>query len=92
VSSSRVRWTRRRIAVSAEYLRVAGLINRPGQVTIIDRDGLEVVACECYWVVRTALDGVIQRARLRSAARGVSTTKCRDGQWTTSQRPMKHPR
>lgn len=63
------------VSVSAEHLRVAGLIRyRPGQVTIIDRDGLEVVACECYWVVRTALDGVIQRARLRSAARGVSTT------------------
>lgn len=63
------------VTVAAARLRVAGLIrSRPGQVTIMDRDGLEAVACECYRVVRTALDGVIQRARLRSAMRGDSMT------------------
>lgn len=37
------------VTVALRDLRAAGLIDsRPGQITIIDRDGLEAVACECY--------------------------------------------
>ena len=57
------------VTLSVQRLRVAGLItSQPGQVIIVDRAGLEAVACECYGVIRTALDGVILRARLRSLA------------------------
>lgn len=34
-------------------LTLAGVIkSRNGQITIIDRDGLEAACCECYAVVR----------------------------------------
>jgi CRP-like cAMP-binding protein len=56
------------VTLSAESLRVAGLIRyHRGHVTIVDRAGLEAVACECYGAIKTALDGVVQRA-LRSSA------------------------
>jgi CRP-like cAMP-binding protein len=55
------------VTLSAERMRVAGLIGyHRGQVTILDRPGLEAVACECYATIRTSLDGVVQRARRRS--------------------------
>ena len=57
------------ITMSAERLRVARLItSQPGQLMIVDRAGLEAMACECYGVITTALEGVILRARLRSLA------------------------
>jgi CRP-like cAMP-binding protein len=63
------------MTLSAERLRVAGLIRyHRGQVTIVDRAGLEGVACECYAAIRTALDGVVQRAVLRSRAADASTS------------------
>jgi hypothetical protein len=47
-------------------LQASGLINsRHSRMTILDRRGLELVACECYGVIKTELDGVIRRARLR---------------------------
>jgi hypothetical protein len=47
-------------------LEAAGLINsRHSRMTILDRPGLDAEACECYRVIKTDLDGVIQRARLR---------------------------
>ena len=56
------------VTLSAERMRVAGLIRyHRGQVTILDRPGLEAVACECYAAMRSALDGVVQRARRRSS-------------------------
>lgn len=52
------------VTLSAERLRAAGLIRyHRGQVTIVDRPGLEAVACECYHTIRTELDGVVERAR-----------------------------
>ncbi len=46
-------------------LETAGLINsRHSRVTILDRHGLEAEACECYRMIKTNLEGVIQRARL----------------------------
>jgi hypothetical protein len=44
-------------------LDAAGLMHsRDGRMTIVDRPGLEAIACECYGVIKTELDGVIRRA------------------------------
>jgi CRP-like cAMP-binding protein len=51
---------------SAQHLRAAGLISyQRGRITIVDRDGLDAVACECYRAIRTELDGFVQRAAVR---------------------------
>jgi hypothetical protein len=53
----------RRAGITAALgkLRNAGLIgNDLGRITILDGDGLEAVACECYWLqldVRQLLTG-----------------------------------
>ena len=50
------------VSVSAGILQRAGLIRYTrGHVTIVDRDGLESVACECYAVIKRELDGVAPR-------------------------------
>jgi CRP-like cAMP-binding protein len=50
------------VSVSAGILQRAGLIRYVrGHVTIVDRAGLEAVACECYTVIKTELDRVVQR-------------------------------
>jgi CRP-like cAMP-binding protein len=50
------------VSVSAGILQRAGLIRYVrGHVTIVDRDGLEAVSCECYSVIRTELERVVQR-------------------------------
>ena len=42
------------VTVAASTLKAAGLIqNRPGRITILDRAGLEGVACECYEFIRS---------------------------------------
>jgi CRP-like cAMP-binding protein len=53
------------VTLSAGVLQAAGLIryNR-GLVTIVDREGLEGVSCECYKVIKDALDQVLNRAAL----------------------------
>lgn len=51
-------------------LHAAGLINsQDGRMTIVDRPGLEAIACECYGVIKMELNGVIRRAtdRFRGA-------------------------
>jgi CRP-like cAMP-binding protein len=58
--------TRPTVTLSAQTLQTAGLIRyHSGAVTIVDRAGLESVACECYGVIKVALDQVVQRARGR---------------------------
>jgi len=48
------------VSVSAGILQRAGLIRYVrGHVTIVDRAGLEAVACECYAVIRNELERVI---------------------------------
>jgi CRP-like cAMP-binding protein len=48
------------VSVSAGILQRAGLIRYVrGHVTIVDRDGLEAVSCECYSVIRTELERVV---------------------------------
>src|ERR1700730_4818510 len=47
------------VSVSAGILQRAGLIRyKRGHVTIVDREGLEAVSCECYAVIRAELDRV----------------------------------
>jgi hypothetical protein len=49
------------VTVAAGRLKAAGLIRYArGKITVLDRDGLEASACECYGVVRAAFE----RARL----------------------------
>ena len=44
----------------AHHLQAGGLItSRRGRMTIIDRPGLEAIACECYGVIKPELDGVL---------------------------------
>jgi CRP-like cAMP-binding protein len=54
------------VSVSAGILQRAGLIRYVrGHVTIVDREGLEAVACECYSVIKTELERVVQRSPQR---------------------------
>jgi len=51
------------VSVSAGILQRAGLIRYVrGHVTIVDRAGLEAVSCECYSVIRTELERVVDPA------------------------------
>jgi CRP-like cAMP-binding protein len=50
------------VSVSAGILQRAGLIRYVrGHVTIVDRYGLEAVACECYAVIKAELERVVQK-------------------------------
>ncbi len=51
------------VSLSAGVLQAAGLIRyHRGQVTIINRSGLEGLSCECYAAIKEELDGVLTRA------------------------------
>lgn len=57
------------VSVSAGILQRAGLIRYVrGHVTIVDRAGLEAVSCECYTVIKTELDRVVQHPPRPDAA------------------------
>lgn len=57
------------VSLSAEALQAAGLIRyHRGRVTIVDHAGLQFVACECYQVIKHALDEVTQEAHDPEAA------------------------
>ncbi len=48
------------VTVSAGILQQAGLISyRRGRLKVLDREGLEGAACECYRVIRDELDAVV---------------------------------
>jgi CRP-like cAMP-binding protein len=50
------------ISVSAGGLQRAGLIRYArGRVTIIDRQGLEALSCECYAIIKTEFDRSARR-------------------------------
>ena len=58
------------VTLSAGILQAAGLIRyHRGNVTIIDRAGLEGVACECYAVIKAELDSVLDKAAVRRSYR-----------------------
>jgi hypothetical protein len=47
------------ITMSLEHL---GLIRYEGShLTILDREGLQRRACECYWVIRREYDGLVEQ-------------------------------
>lgn len=51
------------VTLSAGLLQAAGLIRyHRGRVTIVDRAGLEGVSCECYAIIKAALDRVVSTA------------------------------
>lgn len=51
------------VTLSAGLLQAAGLIKyHRGRVTIVDREGLEGVSCECYGIIKAALDRVVATA------------------------------
>jgi CRP-like cAMP-binding protein len=52
--------TRPSVTVAARTLQEAGLIRyRRGQITVLDRNGLEEASCECYAVVRREYDRLV---------------------------------
>jgi CRP-like cAMP-binding protein len=67
------------VTLSAGILQAVGLIRyHRGRVTIVDRVGLESAACECYGVIKSELDGVVQKALRRSAVnRGFPSARLR---------------
>ena len=65
------------VSLSAGILQAAGLIRyHRGHVTILDREGLEAVSCECYGVIRTELERVVERANV--LRRGIPTARPND--------------
>ena len=49
------------VTIAAGHLQNAGLIHYSrGTVTIVDRDGLKAVACECYRVVKDEFDRLLR--------------------------------
>ena len=59
------------VTLSAGLLQAAGLIRyHRGRVTIVDRAGLEAVSCECYGVIKAALDKVISMTETAPSRRG----------------------
>jgi CRP-like cAMP-binding protein len=61
------------VTVIAGKLKAAKLLSyRNGVVTILDREGLERVSCECYRVIRAQLD-LDQRVRGNGLTRSVKT-------------------
>lgn len=54
------------VTVAAGTLQKAGLIRYSnGQIAILDRPGLENASCECYGVVRRALDRLFDQGGRR---------------------------
>ncbi len=58
------------VSRSAAFLQSAGFIRyHQGRVTIVDRTGLESVACECYRVIQAELDSVMRNAQRSTNAK-----------------------
>jgi CRP-like cAMP-binding protein len=48
------------VTLSAGILQAAGLVRyHRGRLTVVNREGLEAVSCECYSVIKTELDSVL---------------------------------
>jgi hypothetical protein len=58
---------RNTVSVEAHAVQEAGLIRyRRGNITILNRDGLEDCACECYSVIREETDKLMGPAKTPS--------------------------
>ena len=58
------------VTLTARMLHTAGLVDyRRGTLTIVDRDGLAELACECYGIIRRAYDNALK------AEAGAGSTK-----------------
>jgi Crp-like helix-turn-helix domain len=58
---------RNTVSVEAHAVQEAGLIRyRRGNITILNRDGLEDCACECYSVIREETDKLMGPAKAPS--------------------------
>jgi hypothetical protein len=58
---------RNTVSVEAHAVQEAGLIRyRHGNITILNRDGLEDCACECYSVIREETDKLTGPAKTPS--------------------------
>ncbi len=58
---------RNTVSVKAHAVQEAGLIRyRPGNITILNRDGLEDCACECYSVIRNETEKLMGPANTQS--------------------------
>jgi CRP-like cAMP-binding protein len=63
---------RNTVSVEAHAVQEAGLIRyRRGNITILDRDGLEDCACECYSVIREETDKLMGPAKTPSGSGSV---------------------
>ena len=52
--------TRSTVSIAASHLKAKGLIDyRRGMIQVLDLKGLETQACECYRVVRTHLESMV---------------------------------
>jgi len=57
------------VTLAAGALQTAGLISyRRGEMVIIDREGLEDVSCECYFLLRDEFDRLLGPTRPKGAA------------------------
>jgi Mn-dependent DtxR family transcriptional regulator len=57
------------ITVIARTLQQAGLIRyAQGKITVLDRDGLETTACDCYRTVRERFDQILGSSPLMSGS------------------------
>ena len=58
---------RTRVTMAARILQKAVLIDYSrGKITVLDREGLEAAACECYRVVRETCDQFLEASLVRS--------------------------
>jgi len=58
---------RNTVSIEAHAVQGAGLIRyRRGHITILNRDGLEDCACECYSVIRAETDKFMGPAKTHS--------------------------
>jgi Mn-dependent DtxR family transcriptional regulator len=56
------------VTVVAGRLQEAGLVRyRRGRIIVLDRAGLEHLACECYRAIRRRTEGVVQPAEMTRA-------------------------
>jgi energy-converting hydrogenase Eha subunit F len=67
---------RKSVTLAAQSLQKAGLITyRRGNITVLDRPGLEKASCECYAVVRERFDAFLTPPSTAVRGDGKSTRK-----------------